>query len=243
MALILIIAAMTDLYFRVQRSLDHLEATTEHVRHASHEGALASSRVNRFVTDERLKNLENYFYLTTDQAFVMTNHYGTVAKATADWMYSTKKRTDALLDHFESKTLVRIDRLVEELTSAIKVAAAEEGVLDQMHDAIEALEALLRNPNLIAAIANVEATTASVKLAAQDFLQGLPVLIAAFQAIARNGERITESSVKLVDYGQQLGEQLVIAAKKFNQPLTGAQRILAFLASALGKSLPTLIGR
>ncbi|MEW6736374.1 MAG: hypothetical protein AB1489_34095, partial [Acidobacteriota bacterium] len=113
----------------------------------------------------------------------------------------------------------------------------------ELEKAIRQLDALLRDPHILAFLANADATSGSVKLAASDFQHGLPVLIAAFQAIARNGERISESSVKLVDYGQQLGEQLVIAAKKFNQPLTGAQRILAFLASALGKSLPTLIGR
>lgn len=83
---------------------------------------------------------------------------------------------------------------------------------------------------------NIEGTSGEIKLSAEDIRKGIPPLVASFTSIATNAEDASEKVV-------QIFQEFLTYAKGINQPLTGFQKILAFLAKAVAQSLPVLIRR
>lgn len=242
LALIAILAL--DAYFRlmpkVETILDNVASTTlqsrillQRSRPALESFTEMNERTNKF---------------TKQQMEVFNSPY--VRRQLADTLKVGPDARRAILEAALVLREVRRDT-VPQLTLALKRAAdtlesigkSSPRLLDETRFAVADLRDLLKSPqvqDLLAALAltsgNLADTSGSIKIMAGDIQKGLPPLVSAFQAIATNSQ---EASEKMV----QIFQEFLTYAKGVNQPLTGFQKIVAFLVKAVAQSLPVLMRR
>jgi methyl-accepting chemotaxis protein len=152
-------------------------------------------------------------------------------------LQGTAKEVNSLVKDLREKTLVDISSLISEATKTLEVLASKSGkTLDGSTEAIKALKELLQNKNVLDALANVKSitgnidkTSASVALSAEDLQEGLPALVKTFQEIARN---ISETTQEIKTFSTQ-----------FNKPTPAYVKVLRYIVAVLAPALPVLLKR
>lgn len=150
---------------------------------------------------------------------------------------STLKETSGLINEVKEITVPNINTLVKEATSTLAtIKNGSKETLEASTATIKQLENLLKNQNVMDALANIASTTgnidkasALIALSVEDVQQGLPVLVAALQNIAQNAAATTN--------------EIKLFAGQFNKPTPAYIKILRYIVAVFAPVLPVLVKR
>lgn len=150
-------------------------------------------------------------------------------------LQGTAREVNSLVKDVREKTLVDLSSLIQEATKTLELIASKSGnTLDASTEAINELKKLLQDKNVLETLANIknitgniDKTSASVALSAEDIQQGLPALVKTFQEIAQN---ISATTGEIKTFSTQ-----------FNKPTPAYVKILRFLVAVFAPALPVLI--
>lgn len=146
----------------------------------------------------------------------------------------TIKETDGLIKEIKNTSLPNINDFIKEASSTLTIIkSGSKETLEASTATIKQMEELLKNQNVLDALANIAATTGNINktsaliaLSAEDIHEGLPVLIKALQDVAANAAA-TAMEIKTF-------------ATQFNKPTPAYIKILRYVVAVLGPALPVL---
>lgn len=159
------------------------------------------------------------------------------AKTLIKGLQETTRETNALLATVRQTTIVDLSSLLTEATTTLKTLSEKSGAtIEASTETINQLNTLLKRPEILETLANIQKitgnidkTSATIALSAQDVKEGLPALIAALQGIANNIQGTTA--------------EIKTFAGEVNKPVPSYVKILRYLVAVLAPALPVLAKR
>lgn len=213
------------------RDLRHsLSATAPALQHSAAHLQATTARLDQFLTEERLRDLENSLHTTAYTSQSVANDYGTVARATvrlldrtAERLPQSLDRVDRVLERVEAQTLPEIAEVLDRTAGSSEQAAASARAT------LEALTELLRSPELAEALREVRGGAAEIRLSAAEVRAALPALLAELQ-------RLTTASAGSAEEVQKFLQVL-------NQPQSRKHKIWRAIVQAIAYGLPIYLRR
>lgn len=135
---------------------------------------------------------------------------------TLDKLQTAVDNSNNILTQVNEKTIPNVTLMIDRANNAITLIADDgDKVLKQSKITLEDIHKLLTDKDIQASISNIAAITDHVKITVDDIQQATPEIISEYE--------------NLMKHTGGVSEQVEVAFKRFNKPVSKAQKILGYM--------------